>query len=159
MEDLQLSSPESSVTSQHMSSGQRKQVAQLHIETESERRLSAEERTRVSNEFKRWSLEQDQKQPKCPIGAPEALASVEVGRTGRTRSMDLLRADANNIRLSIESANLPKHEKMKCILSEGQTLKLISSKDAFGIIASGCKCVITGFAFEHMIKVNLLYSC
>lgn len=34
------------------------------------------------------------------------------------------------------------------------SVRMISSKQAFDTVAAGSPCVITGFAFEHMVQVS-----
>ena len=43
----------------------------------------------------------------------------------------------------------------RCILIDlaASSVRMISSKEAFDTVAAGSPCVITGFAFEYMIKV------
>ena len=134
------------------STGRAQPVTQTHTFGESE---SEKDRQRTSFELRSWAREQSKKQPQNP-SVSGIKNSLELQASGRNRSMDLLRADTQNIRLSIESARLPKGEKMRCIISDGPMSKVVSSQDAFGMIATGVQCVITGFAFEHMIKVSQL---
>lgn len=37
---------------------------------------------------------------------------------------------------------------------DASSVRMVSSKEAFDIVAAGSPCVITGFAFEHMVKVR-----
>ncbi len=148
-------------------------ASQAQALAESEAQAREQDRERTSLELRNWAYGQAQEHQRQKTsselkGGPDAQSkknsqnpafsgirnSLEMQSRGRNRSLDLLRADVKNIRLSIESAHLPKDEKMRCISMEGQSMKVIPSKEAFGIIAEGCQCVITGFAFEHMIKAS-----
>ena len=44
----------------------------------------------------------------------------------------------------------------RCIVVDlaASSVRMISSKQAFDTVAGGSPCVITGFAFEHMVKVT-----
>ena len=111
------------------------------------------DKARVSFELRAWAREQSRKQPMVPA-VPSLRSSDELQKPGRNRSLDLLRADVKNIRLSLESANLPPGEKMRCLAVEDNEPKVILSTDAFRMIAEGAQCIMTGFAFEHLLKVS-----
>ncbi|KAL0020340.1 hypothetical protein WJX77_012513 [Trebouxia sp. C0004] len=109
------------------------------------------DRDRTSFELRKWAREQGKSQPQSR--AVSAIqSSLEIKASTRTRSLDLLRADVKNIRLSVESARLPQGEKMLCMSVEGGMMQVITSKDAFKMIAEGAQSTITGFAFDHMLK-------
>ena len=44
----------------------------------------------------------------------------------------------------------------RCIVVDlaASSVRMISSKEAFDTVAAGSPCVITGFAFEYMVKVR-----
>ena len=111
------------------------------------------DRDRTSFELRMWAQQQGRSQPQSHA-ISDIQSSLDIKDSKRTRSLDLLRADVKNIRLSIESARLPQGEKMLCISVEGGMLKVITSKDAFKMIAEGAQSTITGFAFDHMLKVT-----
>jgi len=108
---------------------------------------------RTSFELRKWAPEQGKSQP-WSRAVSDIQSSVEIKDSTRTRSLDLLRADVKNIRLSVESAGLPQGEKMLCMCVDGGMLKVITNKDAFKMIAEGAQSTITGFAFDHMLKVT-----
>ena len=111
------------------------------------------DRDRTSFDLRKWAREQDKTQPQSRA-VSDIQNSLEIKDSKRTRSLDLLRADVKNIRLSIESARLPQGEKMLCMSVEEGILKVVTSKDAFKMIAEGAQSTITGFAFDHMLKVT-----
>lgn len=111
------------------------------------------DRDRTSFDLRKWAREQGKAQPQSRA-VSDIQNSLEIKDSKRTRSLDLLRADVKNIRLSIESARLPQGEKMLCMSVEEGMLKVITSKDAFKMIAEGAQSTITGFAFDHMLKVT-----
>lgn len=112
-----------------------------------------EDKDRTSFELRKWFREQGKNQPQSRA-VSDIQSSLEIKDSKRTRSLDLLRADVKNIRLSVESARLPQGEKMLCMSVEDGTLNVITSKDAFKMIAEGAQSTITGFAFDHMLKVT-----
>ncbi|KAL0050516.1 hypothetical protein WJX82_001360 [Trebouxia sp. C0006] len=109
------------------------------------------DRDRTSFDLRKWAREQGKTQPQSRA-VSDIQNSLEIKDSKRTRSLDLLRADVKNIRLSIESARLPQGEKMLCMSVEEGILKVVTSKDAFKMIAEGAQSTITGFAFDHMLK-------
>jgi len=111
------------------------------------------DRETTSFELRQWAREQGKTQPQSRA-VSDIQNSLDLKDSKRTRSLDLLRADLKNIRLSIESARLPQGEKMLCMSVEEGMLKVITSQDAFKMIAEGAQSTITGFAFDHMLKVT-----
>ena len=111
------------------------------------------DRDRTSLDLRKWAREQGKTQPQSRA-VSDIQNSLEIKDSKRTRSLDLLRADLKNIRLSIESARLPQGKKMLCMSVEEGMLKVITSQDAFKMIAEGAQSTITGFAFDHMLKVT-----
>ena len=72
------------------------------------------DRDRTSFELRKWAQEQGKNQPQSRA-VSDIQSSLQITDSTRTRSLDLLRADVTNIRLSIESARLPEGEKMLCM--------------------------------------------
>ncbi|KAL3134541.1 hypothetical protein ABBQ38_006385 [Trebouxia sp. C0009 RCD-2024] len=116
-----------------------------------------QQRKKTSLDLRQWAVEQSKKQHSLSLqglALSGMRASMEVQSGHRNRSLDLVRADVKNTRLSFDSATLPKDEKLRCMVVDLATssVRMISSKEAFDTVAAGSPCVITGFAFEHMVK-------
>ncbi|KAL3134240.1 hypothetical protein ABBQ38_006671 [Trebouxia sp. C0009 RCD-2024] len=116
-----------------------------------------QQRKKTSLDPRQWAVEQSKKQHSLSLqglALSGMRASMEVQSGHRNRSLDLVRADTKNTRLSFDSATLPKDEKLRCMVVDLATssVRMISSKEAFDTVAAGSPCVITGFAFEHMVK-------
>ena len=65
-------------------------------------------------------MEQSRKQQSfSPQGLGLAMSglrrSLEMQSGHRNRSLDLVRADVKNMRLSFDSANMPRDEKLRCV--------------------------------------------
>ena len=74
---------------------------------------------KTSMEFRHWAVEQSRKQQSLSLqGLMFGMGhSLEMQRGHRNRSVDLARADVKNMRLSFDSASLPKDEKLRCVLT------------------------------------------
>ena len=71
-------------------------------------------------DLRQWAVEQSRKQQSfSPQGLGLALSglrrSLEMQSGHRNRSLDLVRADVKNMRLSFDSANLPRDDKLRCV--------------------------------------------
>ena len=80
----------------------------------------SEFRKKTSVDLRQWAVEQSRKQQSfSPQGLGLALSglrrSLEMQSGHRNRSLDLVRADVKNMRLSFDSANLPRDEKLRCV--------------------------------------------
>ena len=74
-----------------------------------------EQRHRTSLDLKSWATEQKKKRQLLPGEAISGIrASLEIQGGRRQRSLDLVRADVKNVRLSFDSASVPKDEPLRC---------------------------------------------
>ena len=80
----------------------------------------SQQRKTISFDLGQWAVEQSRKQQSVsPQGLGLAMSglrhSLEMQNGYRNRSLDLSRADVKNMRLSFDSANLPRDEKLRCV--------------------------------------------
>ena len=78
----------------------------------------SQQKKKTSFDLRQWAVEQSRKQQSfSPQGLGLALSglrhSLEMQSGHRNRSLDLVRADVKNMRLSFDSANLPSDEKLR----------------------------------------------
>lgn len=74
-------------------------------------------RKKTSADLRQWAVEQSKKQQSLSLQAlalSGIRATLEVQSGQRNRSLDLVKADVKNIRLSFDSTTLPKDEKLRC---------------------------------------------
>ena len=82
----------------------------------------SQQRRKTSFDLRQWAVEQSRKQQSL---SPQSLGlalsglrrSLEMQSGHRNRSLDLVRADVQNMRLSFDSANLPSDEKLRWVRS------------------------------------------
>ena len=98
------------------------QLQPLSQEVTSPESEFSQQRKKTSFDPRQWAVEQSRRQQSVsPQGLGLALSglrhSLEMQSGHRNRSLDLVRADVQNMRLSFDSANLPRDEKLRSVFS------------------------------------------